>query len=32
LICDARADMVALTLELDVIATWVEGVELPMQG
>jgi N-acetylglucosamine-6-phosphate deacetylase len=27
LICDARADMVALTSDLDVIATWVDGVE-----
>ena len=27
LICDARADMVALTPDLDVIGTWVDGVE-----
>jgi N-acetylglucosamine-6-phosphate deacetylase len=27
LIRDARADMVALTRDLDVIAIWVEGVE-----
>jgi N-acetylglucosamine-6-phosphate deacetylase len=27
LICDARADMIALTPDLDVIATWVDGVE-----
>jgi N-acetylglucosamine-6-phosphate deacetylase len=29
LIRDARADMVALTPDLDVIATWIDGVELP---
>jgi N-acetylglucosamine-6-phosphate deacetylase len=29
LICGARADMVALTPELDVVVTWVDGVELP---
>jgi N-acetylglucosamine-6-phosphate deacetylase len=29
LICDARADMIALTPDLDVIATWVDGVEEP---
>ncbi len=27
LICGARADMVALTPDLDVIGTWVDGVE-----
>jgi N-acetylglucosamine-6-phosphate deacetylase len=27
LVCDARADMVALTPDLDVIGTWVGGVE-----
>jgi N-acetylglucosamine-6-phosphate deacetylase len=27
LVCDARADMVALTPSHDVIGTWVEGVE-----
>ena len=27
LICGARADMVALTPDLDVVATWVDGVE-----
>jgi N-acetylglucosamine-6-phosphate deacetylase len=27
LVCDARADMVALTPDLDVIGTWVDGVE-----
>lgn len=29
LICDARADMVALTPDLDVIGTWLDGVESP---
>jgi N-acetylglucosamine-6-phosphate deacetylase len=32
LICGARADMVALTPELDVIGTWVEGVESPIDA
>jgi len=27
LVCDARADMVALTPDLEVIGTWVEGME-----
>ncbi len=32
LVRNARADMVALTADLDVIATWVEGVEVPTSG
>jgi N-acetylglucosamine-6-phosphate deacetylase len=32
LICGARADMVALTPDLDVIGTWIEGVESPIDA